>query len=107
MDLDDREVLDEPTGIDPFSDEELEDEDVWLRASTDDSHGSAKIALIAIDRSSNAWRAMLERMPEKQASIKPLLTRLEQLRRGLEKTFPRARDFIRPGFDEIVSNLVS
>lgn len=107
MDLEDREEIDQTAEPDPFTEEELDDEDVWLRASIDDSDGSAKIALIAIDRSSNAWRAMLGWMPEKKDSIGPILTRLEQLRRGLEKTFPRARDFIRPGFDEMISDFAS
>jgi hypothetical protein len=107
MDLEDREEIDQVADVDPFTDEELDDEDVWLRASIDDSNGSAKVALIAIDRSSNAWRAMLGWMPEKKDSIGPILTRLEQLRHGLEETFPRARDFIRPGFDETHSDFVS
>ena len=30
----------------------------------------------------------------------PILARLEAPRRHTEQTFPNARDFIRPGFDE-------
>lgn len=108
MDLEDQKDIDQSTlSHDIFTDEELDDEDVWLRASIEDSDGSAKIALIAIDRSSNAWRAMLGWMPEKKDSIEPILTRLEHLRQGLEKTCPRARDFIRPGFDETTSDFIS
>jgi hypothetical protein len=73
----------------------------------DDSDGSAKIALIAIDRSSSAWRVLQSALPEKTASIKPMLLELERLRRGAEQTFPQARDFIRPGFDEVISDFVS
>ncbi len=65
-----------------------------------DSDGSAKVALIGIDRSMAAWRMMQLSMPERGESIVPLILQLERLRRRLEKSFPQARDFIRPGFDE-------
>jgi hypothetical protein len=107
MGLEDRSETDELPDAGIFSDEDLQDEDVFLRASAYDSDGSAKIALIAIDRSSNAWRAMLGWWPEKKESIGPMLLNLEKLRRGLEQTFPKARDFTRPGFDESISNFIS
>jgi len=91
--------------IDPFSDDD--DEDVLLRAACHDSDGSAKIALIAIDRSSSAWRVMQNALPEKTESTVPILIELEKLRRGIEQIFPRARDFVRPGFDEVGSESVS
>ena len=93
--------------IDPFSDDDVDDEDVLLSAACHDSDGSAKIALIAIDRSSSAWRLMQNALPEKTESTVPMLIELEKLRRGLEQIFPRARDFVRPGFDEVGSELVS
>ena len=93
--------------IDPFSDDDIEDEDVLLRAAGHDSDGSAKIALIAIDRSSSAWRVMQNALPEKTESTVPILIELEKLRRGIEQIFPRARDFVRPGFDEVGSEFVS
>ena len=93
--------------IDPFSDDDDDDEDVLLRAACHDSDGSAKIALIAIDRSSSAWRVMQNALPEKTESTVPMLIELEKLRRGIEQIFPRARDFVRPGFDEVGSEFVS
>ena len=93
--------------IDPFSDDDVDDEDVLLRAACHDSDGSAKIALIAIDRSLSAWSVMQNALPEKTESTVPMLIELEKLRRGLEQSFPRARDFVRPGFDEVGSELVS
>ena len=93
--------------IDPFSDDDVDDEDVLLRAACHDSDGSAKIALIAIDRSSSAWRVMQNALPEKTESTVPILIELEKLRRGIEQIFPRARDFVRPGFDEVGSKFVS
>lgn len=64
-----------------------------------DSDGSAKVALIGIDRSIAAWRMMQLSLPEHEVSIVPLMLQLECLRRRIEKGFPEARDFIRPGFD--------
>ena len=64
-----------------------------------DSDGSAKVALIGIDRSIAAWRMMQLSSPERVESIVPLILQLEGLRRRVEKSFPQARDFIRPGFD--------
>jgi hypothetical protein len=67
-----------------------------------DSDGSAKVALIGIDRSIAAWRMMQLSLPERAGSIVPLLLQLERLRRRLERGFPEAREFIRPGFDEVL-----
>jgi len=65
-----------------------------------DSDGSAKVALIGIDRSVAAWRWVQLSHPDRLESIVPLILQLERLRRRVEKTFPEARDFVRPGFDE-------
>jgi hypothetical protein len=78
--------------------EELE-EDLELPK---DSDGSAKVALIGIDRSIAAWRLMQLLLPERVDSIVPLILQLDVLRTRLENAFPEARDFVRPGFDEIL-----
>jgi hypothetical protein len=65
----------------------------------EDANGSAKVALIGIDRSMAAWRMMQLSLPDRVESIVPLILQLERLRRRLEEEFPAARDFIRPGFD--------
>ena len=69
-----------------------------------DSDGSAKVALIGIDRSIAAWRMMQLSLPEREESIVPLILQLECLRLRLEKSFPEARNFMRPGFDERMSH---
>ena len=107
MGLDDKPDDDALSADDVFADAEPDDNDLEFAGAGDDSDGSAKIALIAIDRSSSAWRVMQSSLPEKTASIKPMLVELERLRRGAEQTFPQARDFIRPGFDEVISDFVS
>lgn len=65
-----------------------------------DSNGSAKIALLAIDRSMAAWARLLEHFPNQENEILDRLVHLERLRWATEKTFPLARAFIRPGLDE-------
>jgi hypothetical protein len=78
--------------------EELEEE-AEMGDFPKDSDGSAKVALIGIDRSIAAWRMMQLSLPERADSIVPLILQLERLRQRLENGFPAARDFIRPGFD--------
>jgi hypothetical protein len=63
------------------------------------SNGTVKTALIAIERSIGSWRKLLELGGIEQA--RPLIELLEEIQKALEKRFPKARDFIRPGFDEI------
>jgi len=83
-------------------DEEDEDDEDLAR----DSDGSMKVALIAMDRSISAWRIMQLALPDKADSIVPLILALESLRQNTEKFFPHARDFIRPGFDEVSDTLI-
>ena len=65
-----------------------------------DSDGSAKVALIGIDRSIAAWGKILEHFPEREDEWLEILVHLERLRRKTEQVFPDARTFVRPGFDE-------
>jgi hypothetical protein len=81
--------------LDPL---DLPEED--LKDIPSDADGSAKIALIGIDRSISAWAVILKSMPEQEKEILDFLVQLERLRRQSEQTFPKARAFIRPGFDE-------
>jgi len=65
-----------------------------------DSDGSAKVALIAMDRSMAAWGALLARFPNREREILDVLVHLTRLRRRTEEVFPDARAFVRPGFDD-------
>lgn len=97
-------------GDDPFAEAFAEDEDDFDAAGDyvqEDGNGSAKIALIAIDRSMAAWHAMEMCLPGKSDSIAPIVADLERLRWLLEEEFPDARGFIRPGFDEANTELVN
>jgi hypothetical protein len=83
------------------------DEDDYLEEEDPrDSDGSAKVALMAIDRSISAWKLICDFRPENADSIHGLLFQLEKLRSSAETEFPNARDFIRPGFDEPTLDLL-
>jgi hypothetical protein len=64
-----------------------------------DADGSAKAALIAVDRSIGAWARLREHLTGHADAILDRLVELERLRRAVEREFPRARAFKRPGFD--------
>lgn len=64
-----------------------------------DSNGSAKIALIAIDRLIAGWSILMVNMMEQQDEILQFLVTLAELRKQTEMIFPLARKFVRPGFD--------
>ena len=108
--LSDHSLVETTAGDNPFA-ETVEDEDDDFDAAPDyvqeDGNGSAKIALIAIDRSMAAWHAMEMCQPGKSDSIAPIVAELERLRWLLEEEFPDARGFIRPGFDEADTELVN
>lgn len=70
-----------------------------IRDSQSDANGSIKLALIAIERSILAWTYLLS--PQNADTIRPLIALLEKISRMAEQKFPNARDFVRPGFDEI------
>lgn len=65
-----------------------------------DANGSTKVALLAIDRSMDAWQKIFNAMPEAEDDILPLLSLLQQTRQLAEQQFPKARAFRRPGFDD-------
>ena len=108
--LSDHSLVETTAGDNPFA-ETVEDEDDDFDAAPDyvqeDGNGSAKIGLIAIDRSMAAWHAMEMCQPGKSDSIAPIVAELERLRWLLEEEFPDARGFIRPGFDEADTELVN
>jgi hypothetical protein len=64
-----------------------------------DHNGSAKVALISIDRSEAAWR-VLGQWTGETATTTLVAEHLGKLRMNVEREFPDARRFIRPGFDE-------
>ena len=63
-----------------------------------DWNGSAKVALISIERSESAWRVMADATGEETPMM--LADELRNLKREVETVFPKAWSFVRPGFDE-------
>ncbi len=80
---------------------QIDEEDELLEDFPKDSDGSAKVALIGIDRSIVAWGILHSNFPEQEDSTLKILLHLERLRKKIESTFPSARAFVRPGFDEM------
>lgn len=70
-----------------------------------DSDGSAKVALIAIDRSLAAWLELYNNFSSQEDEILEFLIHLDRLRKKVEKTFPASRAFVRPGFEEFDLNI--
>ena len=66
-----------------------------------DANGSAKIARILIADSRAAWRVLME-LGRASADGVPaqLVRRLDEIDEGLASRFPRAMEFVRPGFDD-------
>jgi hypothetical protein len=65
-----------------------------------DADGSARVALLGIERSIGAWTILRNAYPQDDAQIQDFLRRLTRLRRLLEQALPNARTFHRPGFDD-------
>lgn len=78
--------------------EEGDDEDL-RETILSEKDGSIKVALIAADRSIYAWSGLVN--DRNYSEVRPMIDLLETVREKTEKKFPNARDFIRPGFDEI------
>jgi hypothetical protein len=64
-----------------------------------DSNGSAKIALIGIDRSIGAWGVIPRYNRFYQESVLEIISLLKLLRQAVKETFPGAESFVRPGLD--------
>jgi hypothetical protein len=80
---------------------ELDEREEELDDLRKDSEGSAKIALIAIDRSIGAWGTIYGLNSFQNEKILRFIAYLDRLREEVEKTFPGARSFARPGFEKI------
>jgi hypothetical protein len=82
----------------------IEEEEEGCDELPSDSDGSAKIALIAIDRSIAAWAVIQQYITDGDKGVIDVIAFLDSLRLAVEETFPNARSFIRLGFDEIDPN---
>jgi hypothetical protein len=85
---------------------EEEEEEERCDKLASDSDGSAKIALIAIERSIGAWAVILRYSHLHVGRVLEIISFLDRSRQAVELTFPMARSFIRPGFDSIDLNIL-
>jgi drug/metabolite transporter superfamily protein YnfA len=65
-----------------------------------DKNGSAKIALIGINRSLEAFSFLYNHLHELEDEILGYLADLSHIQKLMLKTFPKAMEFKRPGFDD-------
>lgn len=63
-----------------------------------DWNGSAKVALLSLERSESAWAAIATVSNDRTAGI--LAEAVTHLRVTMLREFPKAMEFMRPGFDE-------
>lgn len=74
-------------------DDDMDDDPVQ-----NDWNGSAKVAVISLERSEAAWQVIAQSTGDAASAV--LAGQVADLRREVEHAFPHARSFIRPGFDE-------
>jgi hypothetical protein len=81
--------------------EETEDEvgGALVNAAQQDRDGSAKVALIGIERSLGAWTILRDDFPDHHETIRSFQRSLARLRRMIDERIPGARVFQRPGFE--------
>ena len=65
-----------------------------------DMNGSAKIAIIALERSIASWMILMEDFPKQKENALDMLLTLVPLWHGMKKEFLSYEDFIRPGLDD-------
>lgn len=79
-------------------DEYLHGESDWEDPIQNDWNGSAKLTLICIARSIDAWETLGEELGDPEA--RAVAAQLRGLEQEVKRAFPDAARFIRPGFDE-------
>lgn len=77
----------------------INNDDISEIAVNSDENGSAKVALISINRSIAAWCIIRSTFKGDKHMSAKLIGQLISIRRAAEQAFPRAMEFIRPGFD--------
>jgi hypothetical protein len=81
-----------------------EDRDArWSDPIQNDYNGSAKLALTCIDRSEGSWLA-IDRWYPSCGGARALADQLAALRTAVEQRLPRARAFLRPGVDGLMTS---
>lgn len=82
-----------------IDDEEWPVDPEMLEKYGSDSDGSAKVALIGMDRSMQAWIKLYDLLPDEEDAFLKKLATIEKMKRTTLEEFPNALLFKRPGFD--------
>ncbi|OFW17347.1 MAG: hypothetical protein A3F70_14630 [Acidobacteria bacterium RIFCSPLOWO2_12_FULL_67_14] len=78
----------------------LADDDPAGRTWPADHDGSAKVALVGIERSHAAWLQHVSDQVVTGGHVQDFVRELAWMRDEIDRIFPTARAFVRPGFDE-------
>jgi hypothetical protein len=65
------------------------------------ANGTAKVAMLGLDEMERAWQRLVETRFVSLTLAAPFLAEIARLQRNLQRAVPRARDFVRPGLDEM------
>jgi hypothetical protein len=76
-----------------------DDEDEMREFSMSDGNGCAKLVRLLIGESRDAWEVLLHAGHGDGVPAR-MIERLERLDVGIAERFPRAMEFVRPGFDD-------
>lgn len=76
------------------------EDDGGSRQGRADYDGSAKVALLGLERSHAAWLQIVESGLATYEDVQPFIAGVVWMGEALETAFPEARAFVRPGFDE-------
>jgi hypothetical protein len=71
-----------------------------LDGDLSDENGSAKVAILAVERSMQAWMELYDLLPEHEDYFLKTLSLLERIKKIALQEFPNAMAFKRPGFDD-------
>lgn len=69
--------------------------------SQSDANGSAKAALLGLERMEQAWKTLVETRHYTARDVEPFLSEIARMKRNIDRATPNARAFVRPGFDEM------
>ena len=78
--------------------------DKWtmsLSPIQNDATGTAKIAIIAIEKSMASWNYLRNQVPDTDDDALDILVNLSRMLEDMKKEFPKVDEFVRPGFDEM------
>ncbi len=70
------------------------------KSDIEDKRGSAKVAIVSIEKSMDAFKFILNNIEEQEIDSLKFLAMLSKIKRHINELFPTAVDFVRPGFDD-------